>query len=788
MSLINEATSVDLEVIDRLRHDYGWKVGDTLLYQQAYQLTPEQQREYNVKQIKPDIVLTDLNGDVLAVFENKLEDEKKALGKLRLLYSQILKPRFLYACSTERILFYDTAWKGLEAGEFRPVNGFMSLEEIKLKLEQERQTNLQREIVIDRTIAGGYDPAAGKARYYQMECIETLIEGYRNGKERMLVHIATGLGKTRITVALTKTLLEYGLAKRVLFVVDRILLAEQALDDGFSLISKDFPAVRLRTSNYRQQKHANIYVVVIDTLENIYQHFPNTFFDLLVVDECHRSININRSLIFDHFLCPKIGLTATPRSALAAEGNEIADEDLAILDTYRLFGCASGDPDYQFNLERGIAEGFLAPYKPLEILTHLTQIAAETGIEIDYVLDPNERRKIELGTTHYIDLEQLDKRYISAEQTQRIAEEIRDKTEYGEKMILFAASQAHCLELVKAINAVFGEEDVSPRYAEAIISENHELNKTLKTWFKTPNRKPYIVVSVDIMSTGVDVPCVRYIGFAVLTKSVGKYTQMLGRGTRLDPKTGKYSFTVLDFFGLCKRMEDNGKGSPQDNVKIVAVTGGTFPLRQGGKKPKGSYFLIDNPDPANLIQRVWIHGEDVNIIDNIPMEQAREIFEQEAQETTHPDIVDIKRKVERNIDYEPTEEELDIIREWIRKPEIWLDEGQLQKIYDFVQGSVWDFFLHALKLKPIPTLEERIKQGFESYISTYNFSEGQLKTLKLLEEMYIANMSSKRTFNANDIFSSPIYEQIIGTRAEIDRKFEGRFDEIIRELEHIVNI
>ena len=790
MPTTNEATDVDLEVINQLRHEYGWKPGDTLLYQQAYQLTPEQQREFGCKQIKPDIVLTDLNGDALAVFENKLEDEKKAFQKLRLLYYQILKPRFLYACSTKRTLFYDTAWKGLEAGEFRPVSGFMTLEEMKLKIEQERHKNLDRQIVLDHTIAGGYDPAAGQERSYQLECIETLLERYKAGKQRMLVHMATGLGKTRTMVAFVKALLEYGLAKRVLFVVDRILLAEQALDDGFSLISKDFPAVRLRTSNYRQQKHANIYVVVIDTLENIYQSFPNTFFDLLIVDECHRSINISRNLIFDHFLCPKIGLTATPRTAIAAEGQEIPEDDLAILDTYRLFGCETGDPDYQFDLARGINEGFLAPYKPLEIITNLTKVAAESGIDFEYVFDPDERRKIELGGAKYIDLDQLDKKYISAEQTQRIAEEIRSKTAYGEKMILFAASQAHCLELVKAINTAFGEEEVSPRYAEAIISENHELNKTVKTWFKTPNHKPYIVVSVDIMSTGVDIPCVRYIGFAMLTKSVGKYIQMIGRGTRLDPKTGKYSFTVLDFFGLCKRMQDNGKGSPQENVQIVKESAGT-----GGdgrhkkqKTPQGQYFLIDNPDPAHLIQRVWIHGDAVKIVDNIPIEQARAIFEQEAQQTVNPDIATIKQKVKHDTAYQPTEAELEHIRAWLRNPEIWLDEGQLQKIYDFRQGSVWDFLLHALKLKPIPTLADRVKQGFESYLKTYNFTDVQITTLKLLEDVYVANMVSKRTFNANDLFANPIYEQILGTRDEVEQKFEGRFGKVICDLEKVVNV
>lgn len=184
---INEATSTDLKVINELQNKYGWKPGDTLLYQQSYALTSEQQKNFpGIKSIKPDIVLNDLNHFPLAVFENKLDDEKKALTKLRTLYYQVLRPRFLYACSPERILFYDTAWKGLEAGKFRRVNGFMTLEEMKLKIEQAKKRDQEKEISIDKTIAGGYDPAAGKDRYFQTECIKTLIEKFRAGKQKML--------------------------------------------------------------------------------------------------------------------------------------------------------------------------------------------------------------------------------------------------------------------------------------------------------------------------------------------------------------------------------------------------------------------------------------------------------------------------------------------------------------------------------------------------------------------------------------------------------------------------
>ncbi|MBW2662822.1 MAG: DEAD/DEAH box helicase family protein, partial [Deltaproteobacteria bacterium] len=735
----NEATATDLRVIKELTENHGWKVGDTLLYQPQYSLTPEQQERFQGrKSIKPDIVLQDMHCTPLIVIENKLKDPKKALPQLRLLYSQILRPRFLYACSKERNLFYDMAWHGLDAGEFRPVNSFLSVEEVKIKIEQEKKRKQERDIVIDTTIAGGFDPGIGKERYYQTDCIKALLAAIKNGQQKMLVHMATGLGKTRVAVALCKALLEHGLARRILFVVDRRLLAEQARDDGFSLISPTYNATWITTSNYKTHKNKDIHIVVIDTLEIIHQGIPGNFYDLLIVDECHRSINLNRKIIFSHFLCPHIGLTATPRIAVAKDQTKVPDDDLAILDTYRLFGCGRGEPTYHYNIDRGIDEGFLAPYKVEEIKTHLTKMAEKEGIEFDHVLDPDEREKIELDTTKKLKLEQLNRKYLTENTAKRIAEEICKRTEYGEKIILFGVSQPHCLMLAKALNEVFNDNGSSnPRYAESIISENQELNRALKGWFKKPYQKPYIALSVDIMSTGVDIPCVRYIAFSALTKSVGKYIQMLGRGTRLDPKTGKFSFQVFDFVGLCKRMEDNGKGTPKENKKIIKEGGG------GGETGvKGDWFIVDNPDPANLIQRVCIHEGAVEIIDNIPVEEAKKIFEEQVKGTDNPDIIAIKKKLTEKENYEPSPKDIDNVIDFIRKPQIYMDEGQLQKIYAYPGGTAWDFFLHVLGIKSVPTPLERIRKGYESYIASSVYNDEQVRVLRKIKDIFASNINS----------------------------------------------
>jgi len=779
---INEATSTDLPIILKLINEYGWKIEDTLLYQQIYDIPENLKKDFSTyKNIRPDIVLQDMNGDVFAVIENNLDKDNKDLLKLRTIVTQLLKPRFLYACSAERILFYDNAWRGLDAGEFKQVTTFMSLEEMKLKIEQQKKIASNKEITIDTTIAGGYDPNVGKERYYQLQCIRTIIENYKAGKQKMLIHMATGLGKTRTAVALIKALLSSGLTKRILFVVDRRMLAKQAVDDGFSLISKEYTSSWITTSNFRTRKNASIHVVVIDTLELIHSDLPSSFYDLIIVDECHRSINVNRKLIFDHFLCPRIGLTATPRIATPKEGAEVDEEDLAIIDTYKLFGCETGEPDFQFDIKRGIDEGFLAPYKPIELISSLVDEANKNGIEFDYVLDPEYRYVIDLGAEKKLKLEQLNRKFISEENCLRIAEEFKKNTQYGEKAILFGVSQAHCIELAKAINKVFqNDNSEKPYYAEAVISENNELNETLKAWFKKPYQKPYIVTSVDILSTGVDIPCVRYIAFASLTKSVGKYIQMVGRGTRLDPKTGKFSFQILDFVGLCKRMEDNGKGTLKENKKVVKP-GEQKPKTGGFVNPKGDYFLIDNPDPAHMIQRVEIHGDSIVVKDNIPIEEAKRIFEEELKKSQEPVMVELKEKAQQP-EYQPTEEELAKFIQWLSLPNTFMDEGHLQKMYDYPEGSAWDFMLHALGKKKIPTAKERIEKNYISYIHTYNFTDEQIVVLKKIKDVFSSNLASKRDIDITTIFGNPIYERLIGSYDSVNQKFDGKFNVVINDL------
>ncbi len=147
-------------------------------------------------------------------------------------------------------------------------------------------------------------------------------------------------------------------------------------------------------------------------------------------------------------------------------------------------------------------------------------------------------------------------------------------------------------------------------------------------------------------------------------------------------------------------------------------------------------------------------------------------------------MVELKEKAKQP-EYQPTEEELAKFIRWLSLPNTFMDEGHLQKMYDYPEGSAWDFLLHALGKKKIPTPKERIEKYYLSYIHTYNFTDEQIRILKKIKEVFASNIASNRDIDIKDIFGNPIYERLIGSYDSINRKFDGNFDMVIHELKQM---
>jgi len=148
-----------------------------------------------------------------------------------------------------------------------------------------------------------------------------------------------------------------------------------------------------------------------------------------------------------------------------------------------------------------------------------------------------------------------------------------------------------------------------------------------------------------------------------------------------------------------------------------------------------------------------------------------------------PRIALLRRKAWEDKDYQPTEEELTLIKEWAAAPNVILTEEQLQRIYEYPAGSVWDFFLAVLGVRKIPTTRERIEAGFENYLGLYNFTDEQATALRKVKDAFVANLSSHGRVDLDAIFANPIYARLIGDFEEINRKFDGRLREVVDQMQ-----
>jgi hypothetical protein len=231
-------------------------------------------------------------------------------------------------------------------------------------------------------------------------------------------------------------------------------------------------------------------------------------------------------------------------------------------------------------------------------------------------------------------------------------------------------------------------------------------------------------------------------------------------------------------------MKDNGKGTEKKNKKVVTGTGG---VGGGGGGELEGYFIVDNPDPEHQIQRVTVH-EGVRKVENIPIEEAKRIFEAAIEKPDNAAIVSLKKKLAEQPDYEPTPAEVEAVEDWVSKPEIWLDEGNLQRIYDFPAGSVMDFFLHVLGKRRIPTPIERVQNGYETYIRGAEFTDAQVERLRRIKDVFLAALQERGEIDVQSIFGNPIYEQIIGNYDEVNRLFDGRLDEVVKEMSKLFQL
>jgi len=510
------------------------------------------------------------DGRPLALIEAKRTRRDARAGQQQAkLYADCLEEAF----GRRPLIFYTNGYEHwLWDDAFYPprsVSGFFKKDELEL-LIQRRSTR--------KPLATTEINASIVERYYQTRAIRRIGESFEvDNTRKALVVMATGAGKTRTVIALADLLLRAGWAKRILFLADRTALVRQATN-AFKEHLPDSSPVNLVTERHGEGR---VYVSTYPTMLNLInqpvdgeRRFGPGHFDLVVIDEAHRSVFQKYRAIFDHFDSLLVGLTATPR--------EEVDRN-----TYDLFGLESGVPTDAYGLDEAVDDGFLVPFKGVSVPLRFVR----EGIRYGDLSDEDKERWDELEWDEdgdpppdAVGAEALNRWLFNADTVDKVLEHLmtRGQTVAGGdrlgKTIIFAKNQAHAKFIGDRFDVSYPH--LKGEFARVITAEvEHSL--TLIEWFEIPERDPHIAISVDMLDTGIDVPEVVNLVFFKAVRSQTKFWQMLGRGTRLRPDLfgpgqDKSFFYVFDY---CQNLEYfNQQTDPTDGSVTPSL--GTRLFRQ----------------------------------------------------------------------------------------------------------------------------------------------------------------------------------------------------------------
>ena len=377
------------------------------------------------------------------------------------------------------------------------------------------------------------DPSGKEPRYYQVEAINRTIEAVANKQKRILLVMATGTGKTYTTFQIIWRLWKAKAVKRVLFLVDRNILADQTRVNDFKPFGSVMTKIKNRKIDPSYEIHLGLYQALTgpDEEDKVYKTVSPDFFDLIVIDECHRGSAAEDSSwreILDYFSnAIHLGLTATPK-------------ETQYISNITYFG----EPVYTYSLKRGIEDGFLAPYKVvrIDIDKDVEGWTPPPGMKDDL------GNEIESRTYNQVD---MDRVLVLNQRTKLVAERVMKllrATDPYAKTIIFCEDIDHAERMRKAIVNAAGKLAIdNPKYVMRITGDSIEGKNELDNFIDPQSRFPVIATTSELMTTGVDAKTCKLIVLDKTINSMTTFKQIIGRGTRIDEEYSKYYFTIMDF-------------------------------------------------------------------------------------------------------------------------------------------------------------------------------------------------------------------------------------------------
>lgn len=481
---------------------------------------------------RADYILFYKPGIPIAVVEAKDNTHSISDGMQQALgYAELIQVPFVFSSNGDGFLFHNNLQTSGQVEKEISMAEFPSPEELWQIWAVHRGINSEQNAIVTQDY---YSDGSNKTpRYYQLLAINKTIEAIAKGQNRILLVMATGTGKTFTAFQIIWRLWKSKTKKRILFLADRNILVDQTMTNDFKPFGSAMTKIQKRQANKSYEIYLSLYQAVTGTEEerNIYKQFSPNFFDLIIIDECHRGSaaeDSNWRTILEYFSsATQIGLTATPKET----------KDISNIDYF-------GDPIYTYSLKQGIDDGFLAPYKVVRIDLDKDM----SGWRPDKGMTDKYGNEIEDRIYNQKD---FDRSLVLEKRTELVARKISEflrQTSRFDKTIVFCDNIDHAERMRQALvneNADIAAEN--PKYVMRITGDNEEGKMELDNFIFPESKYPVIATTSKLMTTGVDAQTCKLIVLDQRIQSMTEFKQIIGRGTRINEDYGKYYFTIIDF-------------------------------------------------------------------------------------------------------------------------------------------------------------------------------------------------------------------------------------------------
>lgn len=546
---------------------------------------------------KADYILYTSENMPIAIVEAKKDTLEPGTGMQQAInYAKILDIPFAYSSNGKAFIEHDML-TGVETE--LSMDEFPTPEDLWYRYTKaKRITPTQEDIILEPYY---YETGSKKPRYYQRIAINRTINAIAQGQNRILLVMATGTGKTYTAFQIMYRLWKSKNKKKILYLADRNILIDQTMRQDF----QPFSNCMTKIENRKMDSSYEIYMALYQQLTDgngldIFKQFTPDFFDLIIVDECHRGSvreDSNWRRILEYFSsATQIGLTATPKET----------QDQSNIHYF-------GEPIYTYSLKDGIDDGFLAPYKVIRV---------NLDVDINGYKPPKGKLDIYGNPLEYriYDRKEFDKKIIIEERTQLVAKRITEflkNTNRMDKAIIFCVDIDHAERMRKALVNQNSDMVVeNSKYIMKITGDDQEGKNELDNFIDVGSPYPVIVTTSKLLTTGVDCKTCKLIVIDTNIESMTEFKQIIGRGTRIREDYGKLFFTIMDFRDATKLFRDDAFNGPAVSIYEPGETGPIVPAEppqtRSGEE-NGEEGTKIEPGTPSKNKKLRVNGVDVEI-------------------------------------------------------------------------------------------------------------------------------------------------------------------------------